>query len=145
MSQNENLYRRYAALQSTLVRTTLPVECELVSQALRDFRLGGVTLPPPERQRFREIMQTLAARQASFEQNLMDATDAFSHHERDSGALAGLPGVVLERARATALERDLPGWLLLLDAAHPRARHPWRVDGFEGAGRSRLLCRLLVE
>jgi oligopeptidase A len=116
LSQNENLYRRYAALQSTLTPSSQPVETELVSQALRDFRLGGVTLPPPERQRFREIMQTLAARQASFEQNLMDATDAYSHHERESGALAGLPDVVLERARATALERDLPGWLLLLDA-----------------------------
>jgi oligopeptidase A len=116
MSQNENLYRRYAALQTTLAPSAQPVESELVTQALRDFRLGGVTLPQPERQRFREIMQSLAARQASFEQNLMDATDAFSHHEREPGALAGLPDVVLERARATALERDLAGFVLLLDA-----------------------------
>ena len=116
VSQNENLYRRYAALQNTLAATSLPVESELITQALRDFRLGGVTLPPHERQRFREVMQALAAQQASFEQNLMDATDAFSHHERDRGALAGLPDVVLDRAEATAKERDLPGWLLMLDA-----------------------------
>jgi oligopeptidase A len=60
-------------------------------------------------------MQTLAARQATFEQSLMDATDAFQHHETDRGALAGLPPLLLERARALAAERGLDGWLLTLD------------------------------
>jgi oligopeptidase A len=115
LGQNETLYRHYAALQGT-VAARQPVEAQVISQALRDFRLGGVSLAPPERRRFREVMQTLAARQASFEQNLMDATDAFSHQESDRGALAGLPEVVLERAKALAAERGVDGWLLTLDA-----------------------------
>src|SRR5690606_8022474 len=68
-----------------------------------------------DRARFREIMQRLAALQATFEQHLMDATDAFEHHETRADALAGLPEEVLERARAAAAEKGLDGWLLKLD------------------------------
>jgi oligopeptidase A len=116
LGQNETLYRHYAALQAATVAERQPVEARVITHALRDFRLGGVTLGHAERQRYREVMQTLAARQASFEQNLMDATDAFDHPERDRGALAGLPDVVLGRAQALARERGLEGWLLTLDA-----------------------------
>src|SRR5690606_40608386 len=60
-------------------------------------------------------MQKLAALQATFEQNLMDATDAFEHHETRAEQLAGLPEETLERARAAAAEKGLDGWLLKLD------------------------------
>jgi oligopeptidase A len=115
LAQNEKLYEHFNSLKERTPPDRAPVEAELISQALRDFRLGGVALQGEQRQRFREVMQTLAARQASFEQNLMDATDAFQHHERDRGALAGLPEVLLERAAALAKERQLDGWLLTLD------------------------------
>ena len=55
-------------------------------------------------------MQQLAARQAKFEQNIMDATDAFEHRETDRTALAGLPQFVLDRAAALAAERGFTGW-----------------------------------
>src|SRR5690606_27166479 len=80
-----------------------------------DFRLGGVALTGEARSRFREIMQELAAHQATFEQNLMDATDAFEHHTTDRDSLAGLPQFVLDRARAAAEEKGRDGWLLPLD------------------------------
>jgi oligopeptidase A len=115
LGQNETLYRHFGALQDR-VTPREPVEAQLIAHALRDFRLGGVTLQGAERQRFRDLMQKLAALQATFEQNLMDATDAFQHHERDRGSLAGLPEVVLERAKQLATERGLDGWLLRLDA-----------------------------
>jgi oligopeptidase A len=114
LGQNEALYERFGALQRK-VTAREPVETLLIAHALRDFRLGGVTLKGADRQRFRDIMQTLAARQASFEQNLMDATDAFRHHETDRGALAGLPELMLERAKAHAAERGVDGYLLTLD------------------------------
>jgi oligopeptidase A len=60
-------------------------------------------------------MQELAAHQAKFEQNVMDATDAFEHRETDRAALAGLPEFVLERARLLAIERGYEGWCLRLD------------------------------
>src|SRR5262245_61404440 len=114
LGQNEALYRHFGTLNER-VTAAQPIERHLVTNALRDFRLGGVTLEGAARQRFRELMQQLAARQATFEQNVMDATDAFEHHEKDRGALAGLPELFLERARRLATDRKLEGWLLRLD------------------------------
>ena len=111
--QNETLYRHYGTLQSGVANQ--PVEKHMIEQALRDFRLGGVTLAGAPRQRFREVMQELAAHQANFEQNVMDATDAFEYRETDRGALAGVPEQFLDRARALAAERDVSGFLLRLD------------------------------
>jgi len=114
LGQNTALYRNFGALQAA-VTPQQPVEQQLIAHALRDFRLGGVTLTGEPRQRFRDVMQDLAARQASFEQNVMDATDAFEHRETDRGALAGVPEQFLERARALATERGVSGFLLRLD------------------------------
>jgi len=114
LGQNTALYRHFDTLQES-VGAARPVEQQLIANALRDFRLGGVTLEGAPRERFREVMQQLAAKQATFEQNVMDATDAFEHRETDRAALAGLPEFVLERARALATERGFDGWCLRLD------------------------------
>jgi oligopeptidase A len=114
LAQNETLYRHFSTLQAS-VDPSKPVERQLIANALRDFRLGGVTLTGEPKQRFREVMQELAARQAKFEQNVMDATDAFEHRESNRAALAGLPQFVVDRAAALATERGFEGWCLRLD------------------------------
>jgi len=114
LGQNETLYRHFRTLQER-VDPAKPVERQLIANALRDFRLGGVTLTGAPRQRFKEIMQQLAAQQAKFEQNVMDSTDAFEHRETDRAALEGLPQFVLDRAAALAAERGFEGWCLRLD------------------------------
>jgi len=114
LAQNETLYRHFSALKES-VGAAKPVERQLIDNALRDFKLGGVTLTGAPKQRFRDVMQELAAKQAKFEQNVMDATDAFEHREADVSALAGLPQFVLDRAAALAKERGLTGWCLRLD------------------------------
>jgi oligopeptidase A len=114
LGQNTALYRHFDTLQAS-VGPARPVEQQLIANALRDFRLGGVTLEGAARDRFREVMQQLAAKQATFEQNVMDATDAFEHRETNAQALAGLPEFVLDRARALATERGFEGWCLRLD------------------------------
>ena len=114
LGQNRALYDRFLELEQTLPPERR-VERELVAQTLRDFRLGGVALEGRERERFREIMQRLASLQAKFEQNLMDATDAFEHRETRPEALAGIPEQVLSRARARAAEKGVDGFVLTLD------------------------------
>ena len=114
LGQNEALYRHFATLQER-VEPQHVAERQLIANALRDFKLGGVTLTGAPRQRFRDILQQLAAEQAKFEQNVMDATDAFEHRESDRAALAGLPEFVIERAAALAAERGFQGWCLRLD------------------------------
>jgi oligopeptidase A len=113
LGQNGAIYRRFVALAEGGQQQG--VEARLVEQSIRDFKLAGVALEGAPKQRFRELMQSLAAKHAAFEQNLMDASDAFSHHETDLDKLAGLPGVVLGRARQAAEERGLQGWWLVLD------------------------------
>jgi len=115
LGQNVEVYRRFVTLSEGL-RHGGGVEAQLVKLGIRDFKLAGVALEGAPRQRYREVVQSLAARQAEFEQNLMDATDAFSHHVTERAKLAGLPEVVLGRARQAAAERDLAGWWLVLDA-----------------------------
>jgi oligopeptidase A len=114
LGQNERLYGHFNTLHAR-VGAEQPVERQLIANALRDFRLGGVALKGEARERFRAVMQEIAALQAKFEQNVMDATDAFEHRETDRGALAGLPEFVIERARALAAERGEQGWHLRLD------------------------------
>lgn len=109
---NEDLYARFEALGESIVSEP---EAELIRQSLRDFRLAGVALTGAAKKAYRQVNLELAKKQAEFEQNLMDATDAFSLHETNAQNLSGLPSEVLERARATAGEEGLDGWLLKLD------------------------------
>jgi oligopeptidase A len=114
LAQNRELHKRFVDLEQR-VDESARIERQLITHALRDFRLAGVALDDDARRRFAELAQDLAQLQAKFEQNLMDATDEFQHHETDADALAGLPADVLERGRRAAEEKDLDGWLLALD------------------------------
>ena len=115
LSQNEILYSRFLRLSENLSPTSDQTKIQLVAHALRDFRLGGVGLSKEAKQRFRAITQRIAQRQAEFEQNIMDATDAFRYHTQDQQTLAGIPEVVLYRAKTAASEGNLRGWILPLD------------------------------
>jgi oligopeptidase A len=53
--------------------------------------------------------------QARFEENVLDATNAWSHHVTDREHLRGLNEVIIEQARRRAQEKQLDGWLLSLD------------------------------
>jgi oligopeptidase A len=115
LSQNKELHNRFSIVQKSIDPTD-HVAVQLVSHIMRDFRLAGVTLEEPARRRYAEIAQELAQAQAKFEQNLMDATDAFAYHETDKQEMAGLPQDLLERAEVAAKDGGHEsGWRLLLD------------------------------
>jgi oligopeptidase A len=116
LAQNKLIHSRFSILQK-LVDPANTVAVQLVSHVMRDFRLAGAALEEQTRQRYAEIAQELAQAQARFEQNLMDATDAFAHHETDKQEMTGLPLDLLERAEIAAREGGHEnGWLLLLDS-----------------------------
>jgi oligopeptidase A len=115
LGQNQALYERYLALAEQPEVKADPVKASLVEHALRDFQLAGVALDGPVQAEFKQVMQDLAGVQARFEQNLMDATDAFRHHETRPSRVAGIPQVVLNRAAARARDEGLSGWLFTLD------------------------------
>lgn len=115
ISQDARLQQAYADVSKTLSAEASESRRSAVDQALRDFHLAGVDLPESDKQRYKAIMQELASLQASFEQNVQDAADAWELHIEDDTRLQGIPQSSLDRAAETAREKGLTGWLLLLD------------------------------
>jgi oligopeptidase A len=115
ISQNAKLQSAYAGVEASLGEAAGEARRSAVEHALREFHLAGVDLPETDKDRFKEIMQSLAAAQASFEHNIQDATDAWSLHIQDIEELSGIPKQAVERAAENAQEKQLEGWLWALD------------------------------
>lgn len=115
LGQHEGLFRAFEQVLAEQGEQLDAGQRKILEDALRDFRLAGVALPPAPRARFREIMQELSTLGAKFEENLLDATEAWRLEVRDEARLAGLPEGARERARQSARNRGLDGWALTLD------------------------------
>ena len=121
LAQNPGLCAAYQQVKDTQYAQLQPEQRKLVDNALRDFRLSGVALDPARKQRFRELMERLATAQAKFDENVLDATNAWTRAVDDASELAGLPAAVIARARAEAEKNGRDGWLFTLDAPNYQA------------------------
>ncbi len=121
LAQNADLCAAYQRIKDTQYDTLTPVQRKLIDNALRDFRLSGVALDPERKQRFRELMERLATAQAKFDENVLDATNAWTRAVQDAAELTGLPEAVIARARAEAARNERAGWLFTLDAPNYQA------------------------
>ena len=116
LGQNEALQRGYRALKAGPEWPGYsPARRKLVDDALRDFRLAGVDLPPEKKARFRAVMQELTQLEAKFEDNVLDATQGRITQVTDAARTAGIPAAALARAEQEAKERKLEGWVFTLD------------------------------
>ncbi|ODB84500.1 oligopeptidase A [Candidatus Thiodiazotropha endoloripes] len=88
---------------------------KMLENTLLEFRLSGVDLPEDKKQRFKEISQSLSKLTTKFEENLLDATNAWSKLITDPEQLAGLPESAMALAKQTAEQREQQGWLLTLE------------------------------
>ena len=91
-----------------------PAQKRAVELALRGFRLAGVALEGEARQRFLEIGVALSDLSTRFGNAVLDATEAWSEHITDEGALAGVPDSEKAILAAYAQEKGLTGWLVTL-------------------------------
>ncbi len=115
LGQNLALYQQYRALAATPEATQYgPARRKVLENALRDFRLGGAELDDAGKARYSAIREDLSALSATFSQNVLDATDAWSLHVDDRAELAGLPDDVIAAARSAAEKDGLAGWKLTL-------------------------------
>jgi oligopeptidase A len=121
LAQNEQLYRAYQEILEQQSTQLNPAQRKLLQNALRDFRLAGIGLPEAAKQQFKTLMERLAVLQSKFDENLLDATNAWTRHITDAAQLEGLPEVISARARAAAEACQLPGWLFTLDAPNYQA------------------------
>ncbi|MGI9245134.1 MAG: M3 family metallopeptidase [Steroidobacteraceae bacterium] len=120
-AQNERLCAAYQQVADTEYDRLRPEQRKLIDNALRDFRLAGVALDPEGKQRFKSLMERLASAQAKFDENVLDATNAWSRPVAQEAELAGLPEAVIARARAEAQKQGRDGWLFILDAPNYQA------------------------
>lgn len=115
MGQNEALFKAYQAIaQSDEFQSHDKAQKKIVANALRDFKLSGIDLEPAKKQRYKEISQELSKLTSRFEENLMDATNAWSKLITDSDDLAGLPKSALAQAKQTAEANQKSGWMITL-------------------------------
>jgi oligopeptidase A len=128
-AQNERLYAAYQRVADTEYGRLGPDQRRLLDNALRDFRLAGVALDAERKQRFKALMERLASAQARFDENVLDATNAWSHPVVDEAELTGLPEAVKSRARAEAGRAGREGWLFTLDAPNYQAVLTHAADG----------------
>jgi len=115
LAQSEPLFRAYRTIAERDAAELAPVQRRLIEHAVRDFRLAGVGLPGERKERFKTVMQELAQLQARFEENVLDATNAWSWHVTDPDELRGLNEQLIELAARRAAERGASGWILSLD------------------------------
>jgi oligopeptidase A len=124
LAQNEALCRacqRIADTDHTLDAT----QRRVLEHRLREFRLAGVALDPERKARFKELMQQLTASSAKYGENVLDATNAWSHHLSDAAQLAGVNPAIIERARQSAgeaggytLKLEQPVYVAVMSDAH---------------------------
>ena len=115
LSQSERLYLAYQQILRGEGASLDAVQRSVLERALRDFRLAGVALSGERKARFKAIMSELAQLQAKFEEQVLDATNAWSHHVHDETELAGVnPGIVAQ-ARRRAEQLGERGWSFGLD------------------------------
>lgn len=115
MGQNLALFDRFKALAASAEFAGYGVaRKKIIENDLRDFRLSGAELPDEQKARYAEIQSRLAELSARFEQNVMDATDAFSLIIEDKAELDGVPADSLALFAAAAEADGKTGYKITL-------------------------------
>jgi oligopeptidase A len=136
LSQDERLFKAYQAVLKQADQEGLDAaQRKALSDAIRDFKLAGVDLPPEKKERYRELKVELSQLSSRFSDNLVDADKAFRMVIDDPAEVAGLPESALAAARAKAVEEDpsapeqrwvftlhMPSYLPFMQYAKSRAR-----------------------
>jgi oligopeptidase A len=115
MGQNEQLFKAYQIIADSAEFATLDIaQKKIIGNALRDFKLSGVDLDSGKKQRYKDISQELSRLASNYEENLMDATNAWSKLIRAEQDLAGLPDSAMDQAKQTAESHNEDGWMITL-------------------------------
>ena len=113
--QDQRLHAGFKALRAAAgFESAAPARRRYIDNQLRDFRLGGAELAPPEKARFLAIQEEMAQLGARFQDNVLDATNDFGLFVTDRAELSGIPEDVLATAAAAAGKEGREGWKLTL-------------------------------
>nr|WP_244965994.1 MULTISPECIES: oligopeptidase A [Pseudomonas] len=116
IGQNKDLFEAYRKLsESEEAKGFDAAQKKILDNALRDFRLSGIDLPPEQQKRYGEIQSRKSELSSKFSNQLLDATQAWTKHVTDESALAGLPDSAKAQMAAAAQAKGLDGWLINLE------------------------------
>jgi oligopeptidase A len=116
LGQDLRLYQRYKALASSPAFSALtPAQRRMLENELRDFRLAGAELPDDRKARFKSLQEELATLSSRFDDNVLDAENAWSLVV-DRARLAGVPADVVAEAESEARADGGDGCKLTLRA-----------------------------
>jgi oligopeptidase A len=129
LSQNEALFAKYKQIRAssdTFAANGTPVgdfggaltaaQIRSLDNEIRDFRLGGAELSAEKKTQFQAIQEELSTLMSKFNDNVLDATNAFAYVVVDQSELAGLPDDAIEAARELAQADGQAGWKFTLQA-----------------------------
>jgi oligopeptidase A len=115
LSQNEALFRKFKALKAGPAFARLSAaQKKVIENELRDFRLGGAELSADKKLRFKQVSERLAELSSKFNDNVLDATNAFELVVEQEARLVGIPEDVLQAAKQAAADAGKPGWKFTL-------------------------------
>jgi oligopeptidase A len=116
ISQNRDLYRGYRSIADSAEFAGFDLARQkTVTDALLHFKLGGVELDGKDATRYQQLQKDLSELQSSFENNLLDATQAWQYLTEDKAELQGLPEYALALLSQFAEQKDLTGYRVTLD------------------------------
>lgn len=116
MGQNRALYEAVKSLTDSAGFVQLDqARQQVVKNMLRDFRLSGVALEEPERERYTVIQQRLSELSTQFSNHVLDATDHWEKWIDDANVLSGVPETALQNYRQQAESKNRDGYRLSLD------------------------------
>lgn len=114
--QNRKLYEAFQQIADSAQFNELQqYQKKVIKDALRDFKLSGISLSDDKKKQFSELQQQSAVAAAKFSENVLDATDAWSKHLSDEKMLAGIPQHAISSFKNAAKEKKLDGWLINLE------------------------------
>ena len=116
ISQNRALFEAYRRIaDSDDFSDFSPAQKKAIDDSLLHFRLGGVELEGDDRERYQQLQKDLSELQSSFENNLLDSTQAWQYLTEDERELDGLPDYAMAMLRQLAEQKSLPGYRITLD------------------------------
>ncbi|MCA8921020.1 MAG: M3 family metallopeptidase [Planctomycetes bacterium] len=107
LGQDARLFKAYQEILDQADAEGLDAaQRKVLRDAIRDFKLAGVDLPPEKQERFRAIQVELGQLSSKFSDNLIDADRAYKLVITDPADLAGLPDSEIAAARAASVAAD---------------------------------------
>jgi peptidyl-dipeptidase Dcp len=112
---NEKLFARVRTVYQDKDQYNLnPEQQMLLDRTYKGFIRQGANLNEADKAKFRKITTELSRLTLTFDDNVLNETNAYQLHITDEKDLAGLPENAIEAAALTAKSKNLDGWVFTL-------------------------------